>query len=60
MIPLSITVFYPQIAIVLSYVGAVAGLFMIYFLPIVTYLVKLKNECDNPILYKALKMNDEY
>ena len=50
LIPLAVSVFYPKIASILGYVGSVAGLFVIYFLPILTYLVKLKNESDNPIL----------
>lgn len=58
MIPLSITIFYPKIASVLSYVGAVSSQFVIYILPTVTYLVKLKNDSDNPILYEANKLND--
>lgn len=60
MIPLSITVFYPQIASILSYVGSVAGLFMIYFLPIGTYLTKLKNDSDNPVLFQAQQLSHNY
>lgn len=53
LIPLSVSVFYPQIAKILGYVGAVAGIFVLYALPILTYLVKLKNEADNPIISEA-------
>jgi len=53
LIPLSVSVFYPQIAKILGYVGAVAGIFVLYALPIFTYLVKLKNESDNPIISQA-------
>jgi amino acid permease len=56
LIPLSVSVFYPQIAKILGYVGAVAGIFVLYALPIATYLVKLKNEADNPIISIASEM----
>jgi hypothetical protein len=53
LIPLSITVFYPKIASILSYVGSVAGFFVLYSLPVFTYLQKLKDEIENPILTEA-------
>ena len=56
LIPLSVSVFYPQIAKILGYVGAVAGIFVLYALPILTYLVKLKNESDNPIISQAQQL----
>jgi len=53
LIPLSVSVFYPQIAKILGYVGAVAGMVVLYALPILTYLVKLKNESDNPVIFQS-------
>ena len=53
LIPLSVSVFYPQIAKILGYVGAIAGIIVLYALPILTYLVMLKNESDNPIISQA-------
>lgn len=42
LLPLSVTVFYPQIADILSFVGSVAGFWVVFFFPTVSYLVKLK------------------
>ena len=53
MIPAFITIIYPHIADILSYVGAVAGLFIVYILPVMTYLQKLKIESDNPLFAEA-------
>ena len=53
LVPLAFSIFYPKIASILGYVGSVCGLFVIYILPITTYLVKLRNECDNPIIAEA-------
>ena len=50
MIPLFITIFYPKIVQILGFVGAFSGLFAIYFLPIVTYLKKLKDESNQKII----------
>ena len=60
LVPLIFSIFYPKIASILGYVGSVCGLFVIYILPISTYLVKLKYEVDNPIIAEADKMNREY
>jgi hypothetical protein len=38
LIPANISVFFPNIADILSYVGSVGGLFIIYLLPVVSYL----------------------
>ena len=57
LVPLCVAVFYPQIATILSYVGAVCGLIVIYILPVLTYLVKFKTECDNPMLARAHEMS---
>jgi len=60
LIPLFITVVYPQIAGILGYVGSVGGLFIVYIMPVVTYLVKLKHQCDNPILNEAHDIQTNY
>ena len=44
----------------MSYVGSVAGFFVIYLLPIATYLVKLKNDSDSPLLAQAYDLNNQY
>lgn len=59
-IPLAITIFYPQIAGVLGYVGSFSGLFIVYFLPILTYLTKLKNDSENPLLADANLIHQDY
>lgn len=60
LIPLCITVLYPQIAGILGYVGSVGGLMIVYILPVVTYLVKLKQEYDNPLLAEATELYNTY
>lgn len=60
LIPATITIVYPQIASILSYVGAVMGLFVIYILPVVTHLNKLKIESDNPLFAEATQISNMY
>ena len=48
--PANVSIFYPHIADVLGYAGTICGIFVIFILPIVTYLYKLKMECDNPLM----------
>ena len=60
LLPLAIAVFYPQIADLLSYVGAVAGIFAIYLVPISTYLCKLKMDYENPLLTLTNQMNRDF
>lgn len=38
-------------------IGSIAGLFIVYVLPTVTYLKQVKTECEHPILAKAIKKN---
>lgn len=40
-IPFLITMFVPEIASVLGTTGSVVGLFVLYLVPVITYLVKL-------------------
>lgn len=56
-IPTLVCMFYPQIASILGIIGSVAGLFIVYILPVITYLKKIKTECENPILAKAIEKN---
>ena len=60
LIPVAIAVFYPRIADILSYVGAVAGIFALYLVPIATYLSKLKMDYENPLLSLANQMNRDF
>lgn len=52
--------FYPQIASLLSYLGAVFGCILVYFMPVMTYLKKLREEADNPILSDVIEMRHSY
>ena len=45
-IPFLITMFVPYIAEVLGLAGSIVGLFVLYQVPVVTYLVKLRNELN--------------
>lgn len=51
------TIFYPNVASVLGLVGAFAGLLIVYILPVITYLKKVKTECEHPLLAKAIEKN---
>lgn len=43
-IPLLITIFVPEVAVVLGNIGCFIGLFTVYLVPITTYWTKLRNE----------------
>lgn len=45
-IPFAITMFVPYIAAVLGMAGSVLGLFVLYLVPVLTYLAKLKKELN--------------
>ena len=57
MVPTLVAIIYPKVASVLGIIGSVAGLIIVYILPVITYLKKVKTECENPILAKALDKN---
>jgi Mn2+/Fe2+ NRAMP family transporter len=57
-IPLLCALFYPNIGTVLSYVGALAGFVVIYCLPVLVYLKKMKIAITNPLLAEAIEMNE--
>ena len=44
-LPFLITIFIPEIATVLGKIGCFVGLFVVYILPVMTYLKHLKNDC---------------
>jgi hypothetical protein len=49
-----ITIFYPKIASILGLIGSIAGLFIVYVLPVITHLKKFKTEIEHPLLAKAI------
>lgn len=49
-----ITIFYPQVGSILGKIGAVAGLLIVYILPVITYLKKYRTEIEHPLLAKAI------
>ena len=55
-IPLVITIFFPQIAVVRGYVGSTVGLFILYIIPVLTYLKKLRIEMKEG---EIIEVNDE-
>lgn len=57
-IPAFISIVLPEVATVLGIIGSIAGLVIVYILPVITYLKKLKTEIDNPMLAKALDTHD--
>ena len=58
-IPTMITIFYPKIGSILGLIGAVAGLLIVYILPVITHLKKMRTELEHPLLAKAIE-NDLY
>jgi amino acid permease len=54
-VPCCVAIFYPKVASVLGIVGAFAGLIIVYILPVITWLKKVKTECEHPLLAKALE-----
>lgn len=53
-IPTMITIFYPKIGSILGLIGAVAGLLIVYILPVITHLKKFRTELEHPLLAKAI------
>jgi len=58
MVPTFVAIFYPKVASVLGIIGAIAGLLIVYILPVITYLKKVKTECEHPLLAKAIHKNE--
>ena len=59
LVPALITIFYPQIGSILGLIGAVAGLFIVYILPVITHLKKVRTEIEHPLLAQAIAA-DQY
>ena len=57
-IPFLFALFYPNIGTVLSYVGAIAGFFIIYVLPVLVYLKHKRTKLTNPLLAEAISLNE--
>jgi amino acid permease len=49
-VPTLITIFYPKIGSILGSIGAVAGLLIVYILPVVTHLKKFRTQIQHPLL----------
>lgn len=56
-IPLLFTLFYPHIGTILGYVGAFTGFAIMYLLPVMVHLKRMKTRITNPLLAEALDMN---
>ena len=57
-IPFLFALFYPNIGTVLSYVGAIAGFFIIYVVPCLVYLKYQRTKITNPLLAEAICLNE--
>jgi len=56
-IPLLFTLFYPNIGTILGYMGALTGYLIMYILPVMVHLKRMKTRIDNPLLAEAIDMN---
>jgi|TARA_B110000285_G_scaffold214995_1_gene260916 hypothetical protein len=54
-VPLSMAIFYPKIGTILGYAGAASGFFMIYLIPVITYMKMRKIEILYPELASAIQ-----
>lgn len=52
-----ITIFYPNVGSILGKIGSIAGLLIVYILPVITYLKKLRTELEHPLLAKAIEQD---
>ena len=59
LVPALITIFYPKIGSILGLIGAIAGLFIVYILPVITHLKKFRTEIEHPLLAQAIA-SDQY
>lgn len=48
-------IFYPKIGTILGYAGAASGFFMIYLIPVITYMKMRKIEILYPELASAIQ-----
>jgi sodium-coupled neutral amino acid transporter 9 len=56
-IPMLFTLFYPHIGTILGYVGAFTGFAIMYLLPVMVHLKRIKLKITNPLLAEAIDMN---
>jgi sodium-coupled neutral amino acid transporter 9 len=56
-IPVLFTLFYPHIGTILGYVGAFTGFAIMYLLPVMVHLKRMKTRITNPLLAEAIDMN---
>jgi hypothetical protein len=59
LVPTLITIFYPKIGSILGSIGAVAGLLIVYILPVITHLKKFRTQLEHPELARAIQ-EDQY
>jgi Transmembrane amino acid transporter protein len=59
LVPALVTIFYPKIGSILGSIGAIAGLFIVYVLPVITHLKKFRTEIEHPLLAQAIA-SDQY
>jgi len=57
-IPFLFAILYPNVGLILTYIGALAGFLIIYCAPVFVHLKKLKTEISNPLLARALHTNE--
>jgi len=57
LVPLFFAIFYPLVGNIIGVAASISGFFMIYIIPVITYLKMKKIEIENPALAKALKEN---
>jgi len=58
LIPLVFALFYPDIGTILSYAGAVSGLLIIYILPVMVHVKRMKLAIENPLSEAAIAENE--
>lgn len=56
-IPVIFTLFYPNVGTILGYVGAIGGFVIMYLLPVMIHLKRMKTKIQNPLLAEAIDMN---
>lgn len=57
-VPLFFALFYPLIGNIIGIAASISGFFMIYVVPVLTYLKMRKIEIENPMLAAALQENE--
>ena len=57
-VPLIFALFYPKIGTILGYAASISGFFMIYVIPVITYMKMRKIEILHPELAAAIQQNE--